>query len=198
MRHEIPRPYRRSCSPRTRASRVAALLGTARASWRDLIARSRSRLPRAFAADASGQLNSSCPIPPMQATLCRTRLYPLTCMLVVAWALLSSPAAARAEPPPWVISNGQVNAGLYVPRDVQQAYAKGTRSLVGRPGPNYWQNHAEHRIRISLNPPSRRSSMCRPMTRRSSMVSGGRRPIRLTTGRHRLTTTRLAARLPPV
>jgi hypothetical protein len=42
-----------------------------------------------------------------------------------------------------------------VPRDVQQAYAKGTRSPDGRPGPNYWQNQAEHRIRISLNPPSR-------------------------------------------
>ena len=36
------------------------------------------------------------------------------------------------------------------------AYAKGTRSPDGRPGPNYWQNHADHRIRIRLTPPGRR------------------------------------------
>jgi hypothetical protein len=68
----------------------------------------------------------------------------------------ASPADGRADSPPWVIGNGQSDAGLYVPRDVRQAYAKGTRSADGRPGPNYWQNQAEHRMRVSLNPPSRR------------------------------------------
>jgi len=80
----------------------------------------------------------------------------LSAVLVFPSTLLASPAGGQADPPPWVIANGQPDAGLYVPRDVQQAYAKGTRSPDGRPGPNYWQNHAEHRMRISLNPPSRR------------------------------------------
>jgi hypothetical protein len=80
----------------------------------------------------------------------------LSAVLLFPSTLLASPAGGQADPPPWVIANGQPDARLYVPRDVQQAYAKGTRSPDGRPGPNYWQNHAEHRIRVSLNPPSRR------------------------------------------
>jgi hypothetical protein len=68
----------------------------------------------------------------------------------------ASPADGSADSPPWVIGNGQPDAGLYVPRNVRQAYAKGTRSADGRPGPNYWQNQAEHHIRVSLSPPSRR------------------------------------------
>jgi hypothetical protein len=78
--------------------------------------------------------------------------------LMVGSSFAQSPsrAAGRTDSSPWFISNGQRDAGLYVPRDVQQAYAKGTRSPDGKPGPNYWQNHAEHRIRISLTPPGRR------------------------------------------
>ena len=44
---------------------------------------------------------------------------------------------------------------LYMPRAVRQAYAKGTRSMDGRPGPNYWQNHARYTIRVSVAPPDR-------------------------------------------
>ena len=80
----------------------------------------------------------------------------LSIALVVPCAAGASSAGGRADSPPWVIDNGQPVAGLYVPRDIRQAYAKGTRSPDGRPGPNYWQNQAEHRIRISLSPPSRR------------------------------------------
>jgi hypothetical protein len=80
----------------------------------------------------------------------------LSVALVFPSALCASPGDGRAESPPWVISNGRPDAGLYMPREVQQAYAKGTRSPDGRPGPNYWQNHAEHRIRINVSPPSRR------------------------------------------
>lgn len=76
----------------------------------------------------------------------------LAAALACPFALGATPADAS----PWVIGNGQPGAGLYVPRDVQQAYAKGTRSADGKPGPNYWQNHAEHRIRIGVTPPSRR------------------------------------------
>jgi hypothetical protein len=80
----------------------------------------------------------------------------LSAALVFPMAARAESADGRADDPPWVIANGQPDAGLYMPREVQQAYAKGTRSPDGRPGPNYWQNHAEHRIRVSLNPPNRR------------------------------------------
>lgn len=44
---------------------------------------------------------------------------------------------------------------LYMPRNVQDAYAKGTRSMDGKPGKNYWQNTARYDIRIAAAPPSR-------------------------------------------
>lgn len=44
---------------------------------------------------------------------------------------------------------------LFVPRNVQDAYAKGTRSADGRPGKNYWQNTARYDIRITAAPPAR-------------------------------------------
>lgn len=45
---------------------------------------------------------------------------------------------------------------LYVPRDIQLTYRKGTRSPDGRPGPNYWQNHSVHNMRITVSPPNKR------------------------------------------
>jgi hypothetical protein len=71
----------------------------------------------------------------------------LSAVLASPSTLVASPADGRADSPPWVIANGQPDAGLYVPRDIQQAYAKGTRSPDGRPGPNYWQNHGSGRGR---------------------------------------------------
>lgn len=44
---------------------------------------------------------------------------------------------------------------LYTPRAVTHAYKVGARSLDGRPGPNYWQNHARYNIAIDLSPPAR-------------------------------------------
>ncbi|MBD2767514.1 M1 family metallopeptidase [Hymenobacter sp. BT664] len=44
---------------------------------------------------------------------------------------------------------------LYLPRDIQQAYAKGTRAPDGRPGPNYWQNRARYHITMQVLPPNR-------------------------------------------
>lgn len=79
----------------------------------------------------------------------------LPAALIGFFSLAAAPLDGRAESP-WIITNGQSGAGLYMPREVQQAYANGTRSPDGRPGRNYWQNHAEHRIRVSLTPPSRR------------------------------------------
>jgi hypothetical protein len=45
--------------------------------------------------------------------------------------------------------------GLYMPRDVKQAYKKGTRTMSGMPGKNFWQNHAKYDITITAMPPDR-------------------------------------------
>ncbi len=44
---------------------------------------------------------------------------------------------------------------LYMPRNVKTAFEKGSRSLNGRPGSNYWQNHGRYHIHIMATPPSR-------------------------------------------
>ncbi|WP_420147699.1 M1 family metallopeptidase [Spirosoma sp.] len=44
---------------------------------------------------------------------------------------------------------------LYMPRNVKQAYQKGTRSMDGKPGKNYWQNSARYTINITCAPPNR-------------------------------------------
>ena len=44
---------------------------------------------------------------------------------------------------------------LYQPRTVKQAYAKGTRSPDGRPGPRYWQNRARYAMTVTVTPPER-------------------------------------------
>ncbi len=62
-------------------------------------------------------------------------------VLLAAVAIPSLPAPA-AEP-------------LYMPRAIQQAYKRGTRSPDGRPGRNYWQNHARYSMTITTRPPDR-------------------------------------------
>jgi hypothetical protein len=50
----------------------------------------------------------------------------------------------------------QANAQrLYVPRDIQKALKKETRSPDGKPGKNYWQNHGKYNIAITVAPPNR-------------------------------------------
>lgn len=46
-------------------------------------------------------------------------------------------------------------APLYMPRDIRQAYQKGTRSMDGKPGKKYWQNRGRYDIRITTAPPDR-------------------------------------------
>lgn len=45
--------------------------------------------------------------------------------------------------------------GLPVPAEVQRAYDKGTRNVVGRPGKNYWQNHADYALKVDFKPSTR-------------------------------------------
>jgi hypothetical protein len=44
---------------------------------------------------------------------------------------------------------------LYMPRAIKQAYANGTRSPNGMPGPNYWENHGRYAITLTTRPPDR-------------------------------------------
>jgi hypothetical protein len=47
---------------------------------------------------------------------------------------------------------------LWMPRSVKRAVAQGTRTLDGRPGPRYWQNHGRYTMTITVMPPDRRVS----------------------------------------
>lgn len=42
-----------------------------------------------------------------------------------------------------------------MPRNIKEAYKNETRSMDGRPGKNYWQNHARYNITITAMPPDR-------------------------------------------
>lgn len=44
---------------------------------------------------------------------------------------------------------------LFMPRDIQDAYKKQTRSVDGKPGTAYWQNRASYNITITAMPPDR-------------------------------------------
>ncbi len=44
---------------------------------------------------------------------------------------------------------------LFMPRNVKAAYANGTRSTDGKPGPKYYQNKSVHDIRMTIAPPNR-------------------------------------------
>ncbi|HWB91909.1 MAG TPA: hypothetical protein VG605_08660, partial [Puia sp.] len=43
---------------------------------------------------------------------------------------------------------------LTLPADIQKAYDNGTRSLDGKPGKNYWENHGRYTISLTVMPPS--------------------------------------------
>jgi len=47
------------------------------------------------------------------------------------------------------------NSALYIPRDIVKAYEKGTRSYDGKPGNNYWINHADYKIQAEVFPKDR-------------------------------------------
>ena len=63
---------------------------------------------------------------------------PLLCLLFVAFCF-----------------NTLKSQSLYTPRDIKEAYKKGTRSPDGRPGSRYWQNKGRYEITLNANPPDR-------------------------------------------
>lgn len=46
-------------------------------------------------------------------------------------------------------------SSLPMPRNIQKAYEKGTRSYDGKPGPNYWINRSDYTIKAELIPETR-------------------------------------------
>lgn len=43
-------------------------------------------------------------------------------------------------------------SSLHIPRNIQKAYERGTRSYDGKPGPNYWINRTDYTIKAELIP----------------------------------------------
>lgn len=54
-----------------------------------------------------------------------------------------------------ILCNASFAQDLFMPRDVQGAFKKGTRSSDGHPGKNYWQNKARYNITLTATPPDR-------------------------------------------
>ena len=71
----------------------------------------------------------------------------LTAASVARWSILASLCASLAASP--------TTRALEMPRTVQKALARGTRSPDGRPGPNYWQNHGRYSMTVKVMPPDR-------------------------------------------
>ena len=70
----------------------------------------------------------------------------------------SRPFATRAWSLPLLgipLLAAPVQPTLYMPRNVKAAVAKATRTLDGRPGAKYWQNHARYTITVTALPPDR-------------------------------------------
>jgi hypothetical protein len=44
---------------------------------------------------------------------------------------------------------------LFIPKNIQAAYQKGTRSADGKPGKNYWQNTASYQLNVNFAPDTR-------------------------------------------
>ncbi len=51
--------------------------------------------------------------------------------------------------------NTSAQTKLYVPVNLQATYTKGTRTVTGEPGKNYWQNRADYNIKVDFNPQTR-------------------------------------------
>jgi hypothetical protein len=41
---------------------------------------------------------------------------------------------------------------LYMPLNIKKAYENGTRNYDGTPGPNYWQNASDYKIKVEIDP----------------------------------------------
>jgi Peptidase family M1 domain len=55
----------------------------------------------------------------------------------------------------FTIASLSAQQSLPTPKNIQQAYTKGTRSLDGKPGKNYWQNKASYTLVTNFDPATR-------------------------------------------
>ena len=55
---------------------------------------------------------------------------------------------------PALLSGYSQGEKLFMPREFKRAYEEGTRSYDGNPGPEYWQNDAQYRIKATIDPAS--------------------------------------------
>ncbi|KAF0143119.1 MAG: Aminopeptidase N [Stygiobacter sp.] len=65
-----------------------------------------------------------------------------TTLFLIAAAMLCSTIVAQ-------------KSSFYYPKNIIRAYEKGTRSYDGKPGANYWTNHADYKIQAELFPEKR-------------------------------------------
>jgi len=56
----------------------------------------------------------------------------------------------------FILINSILLAQIEIPRNIKHAYEKGTRSLDGSPGPNYWQNSSDYTIEVNFIPSERK------------------------------------------
>jgi hypothetical protein len=76
-------------------------------------------------------------------------------LTLLAIPLVAAPTSPVAAPTPPAARRQSPAAPLYMPRNVKAAVAKGTRTLNGLPGNQYWQNHARYDITFTALPPDR-------------------------------------------
>ena len=79
----------------------------------------------------------------------KRRSIPLLSLFALACAAL--PALAQSPTGAWPPSRPMPDP-LEVPRSFQRAVAAGTRTTAGVPGPRYWQQWANYRIRATVDP----------------------------------------------
>jgi len=63
----------------------------------------------------------------------------------------AAPAAHAQDPAGATVARRAVPNPIVVPRDFQRAIARGTRTTTGAPGPRYWQQRADYRIRATVD-----------------------------------------------
>jgi hypothetical protein len=57
----------------------------------------------------------------------------------------------------WSFSSAQEDR-FFMPKEIKQAYEKGTRSYDGQPGPNYWHNTVDYQIEVEVFPDEKKLS----------------------------------------
>jgi hypothetical protein len=106
---------------------------------------------------------------------------PCGAALALALLLPATTLAQDASPEPT----------LPLPRAVEAAYAAGTRSADGNPGPAYWQNRSVHDIALTVLPPDRTVRATETITYANAGPRALRAvPVRLYQNAHRSTAMR--------